>query len=71
MKTTIEGNYSSTRKYQNKEGKEVLYTTIFVEDEAVRIFGYDPGTAIKRFDPVKAVCDLRQTERGMMISIAK
>jgi len=71
MKTTLEGNYSSTRKYQNKEGKDVLYTTIFVEDEAVRIFGYDPGTAIKRFDPVKAVCDLRQTDRGAIFPLAK
>jgi len=49
----------------------VFSTVVTDDDEAKRIYGYDPGSGVKRFDPVSVACDIRDGDRGMFISIAQ
>jgi len=71
MKVVLEGNFLSTRKGTSQNGKDYVFTSIVVGDEAKRIYGYDPGSNVKRFDPVKVNCDIRDGDKGMFISYAK
>lgn len=72
MKVTIEGNYLSTSQGTSKAGNEYLFTRVLTpDDDVLRIFDYDPGSSVKRYDPVSVKVDMREGEKGLFVSLAK
>jgi len=71
MKATIEGNYLSTAKGTSKAGNDYVFTRVLTpDDDVLRIFDYDPGNLV-RYDPVVVKVDMRESEKGMFIALAK
>jgi len=72
MIATIEGEFLSFREGKANDGREYFYTNVLAGDEVLRVYGYNPGTAVKRLDAVKVRIEQRQGKEGKLYyNIAK
>ena len=65
MIATVTGNYVN-RRQGTSEGKDWDYTIILTGDEVINVYGYDPGPAVKRLDPVTVQVEQRKGKEGRL-----
>ena len=66
MVATAQCEFLSTRSGKANDGNNYCYTNVLSGDEVLRIYGYDPGPAAKRLDPVTVTFEQRQGKEGKL-----
>ena len=66
MIAVIEGLFLSRREGKTNDGQEYDYSNILTGDEVIRVYGYNPGAASKRLDPVQVRVEQRQGKEGRL-----
>lgn len=67
MKATIHGRFVVRQTGKKKDGTSYVATTLLTGDETVRIFGYDPGDAVKELAQLDVLCEIRRSDKGLFI----
>ena len=71
MIATLKGNHVQTERGVKKDGTAFVHTTVLSGSDAVQLWGYDPGDAIKKFDPVQIEVEIKRGEKGLFVTPLK
>ena len=63
----ISGNHVQTERGKKKDGTPYVRTVIVSGNEAVSIWGYDPGDAVKKFAPIEVLAEVTRGEKGLFV----